>query len=252
MSKPNWLSNYTNEIVHYGFDEKGMWFSGNADGTSYPVRTNFDIPQDTTTTVIFTFTHNSFCSDQGICVFNADVEPMWVWGSDSSRIACSMNCNSPQILGLSDSVGDIFMEESGPLEIYQTYTGVFVYNPTESLCNFDLYVGGHTAIENTDPIYSLEFSDHLPDGNYRVGFSADSDGVGGGEDQYGPKSYFSWISINGQEADLTAYLCSREMCDNASFFCKLDNTNKNCSCRTWKLYKSAYVPAITVCTQRLF
>ena len=72
-SIPDWLSTYTTETGFtqdgetgndFGFDGNGLWFLGDAQpiGESYPVRTNFYIPSDTSCEITYTVNHNDGCS----------------------------------------------------------------------------------------------------------------------------------------------------------------------------------------------
>jgi hypothetical protein len=89
------LETFTDGVtVAYGFDENGMWFSGDA-GAPYPVRTNYDIPENEVTTLIFTFIHSAGCSDQGVCFFNKDNEPYWEWGEDSTKNCVEFQLRQP-------------------------------------------------------------------------------------------------------------------------------------------------------------
>lgn len=262
MIKPSWLEIVSSERC--GFDSIGMWFSGNANGgegaTSYPIRTNFDIPENETCTIVFTFIHSNSCSDQGVCVFNTESTPIWTWGTDSSRIAYQFDCPFPHLDGQSNNGG----EQPELLEVGQVYTGRFVYDPSgEGTVTGELFVGSNTTGE---PISTISITEKLPSGSYRVGFDADLDEQ---EMEFGSKSYFTYISVNGRISESgSSSSCSR-VCDNnhsPGFSCF---TTKACVCTKWRYFPpqcsranivagtcssigGAYVPAITVCNQRLF
>jgi hypothetical protein len=113
---PNWMETFSNNQVGYGFDQTGMWFINNANGTTYPIRSNFNIADTETSVIIFTFIHDTYCSDQGICVYKADTPPEWDWETNATRIALSYNCDTVYIYGQSE-------ETEGPpnLVVGQTY-----------------------------------------------------------------------------------------------------------------------------------
>lgn len=186
-SQPDWLDTFPTATPAYGFDEGGMWFTGDASGVSYPVRTNYDIASETRCDVIFTFTHTDIdegCPDHGICYFKADTEPYWSWGTDVTRIAVQYDCGHPEIAGPNNSVGSEYA-----LQVGQTYTARVIYMPDQSLVIHELYEG--QGIEGTllDQI-SLN-TDRLDAGTpYRVGFSADLDS--GVPD----KAYFTYLELS--------------------------------------------------------
>lgn len=186
-SQPDWLETFTEGVtVAYGFDEDGMWFSGDA-GAPYPVRTNYDITETDVTTLIFTFIHSSNCSDQGVCFFNKDNEPYWNWGEEASRIALNFNCGTPELAG-QNATADSEYE----LTVGNTYTCKLVYDPSEAgLITAYLYEGTSAAGE---PVDTLSLQEKLPAGEYRIGFSAD-------QDNEELRSYFTYAQI-GESAPL--------------------------------------------------
>ena len=259
MQQPSWIETYPNLSVSYGFDDTGLWFQGNADNLSYPVRTNYDIPETSITTIIFTFIHDHNCNDQGVCVFHNSLAPIWQWGSNASRIAFQMDCPIPTIEGQSG----FHIVENGPvLQVGNTYTGKMVYNP-QSGVTCEVYEG--TSISGS-PISSLYLDETLPPGPYRVGFDADSDGdQNNGQNEY--KAYFTNFSVTSTNQNNS---CPPQTCTTKGLPC-LNKTTKSssCTCATWKYYyaqcsriqvglglcsanSGAYVPAITVCNQKLF
>lgn len=207
-SKPCWLSTHETETgqvenVNFGFDQGGMWFSGDAGGEgevgAYPVRTVMEFETNDVCEVIYTVDYQDFCSDQGICVFNVGTEPEWNWGSNETRIAFSINCPQPYIYGLTDSTigsgGELEGGEGGEGDEEYTanyYTFHFTYNPSEESVEVVVYQG-----ENTEGtvINTLNLTDKLPEGNYKIGFAAD-------QDDSDKKAYFTYIQIlkNGEEA----------------------------------------------------
>jgi len=183
---PDWMETFSNDQVGYGFDQNGMWFVNNADGTTYPIRSNFDIADTDTCVITFTFIHDTYCSDQGICVYKADTPPEWYWGTNGTRIALSYNCPAVYIYGQSAQIQDVADLVDG-----QTYTAKATYNPIAGTFTAETYLG--TSATGT-PISTISLSESLPAGNYRVAFCADQDGVESGADANN-KSYFTYVSI---------------------------------------------------------
>lgn len=181
-SQPAWLDTFVDGVtVAYGFDESGMWFSGDA-GAPYPVRTNYDIADTDSVTVIFTFIHSDGCSDQGVCLFRSTNEPYWEWGEDSSRIALNYNCGVPELDGQASSV-----ESDYEMTVGNTYTGKLVYDPSEAgLVTAYLYEG---ASATGEPVNTISLVKKLPAGAYRIGFSAD-------QDTAELRSYFTYLEIS--------------------------------------------------------
>lgn len=262
-NKPSWLEYVPNSEkpdvdVNFGFDDTGMWFYGNAQGTSYPIRSNFSFNSSEICEITFTFIHGDLvggeednCSDQTICFFKVGDEPNFNWGGeDSTRIAYQINCGSPEISGLTGGVSEDLDLIKG-----DRYTAHLVYNP-----NVGLTATLHEGVKvNNNPISTLFLSDVLSEGEYRIGFDADKDVTG--EIQ---KSYFTNLIIGNVDVATT----SCDVCVNPGFNCytPVSATTGSCSCRNWKMfyancpkrngqcsrYSKAYVPAITVCLQKLF
>jgi hypothetical protein len=206
ISKPDYLSLYEAETnkaegIDFGFDNNGMWFTGNAtggsgysggegDGGGYPVRTNFDFDSNDICEVIFTINQNDNCSDHGICIFNSWEQPQWDWDVNTTRIAYQIGCGSPQIKGRTTYAQAPEGGEGDTLAT-GTYTVKFIYNPDSgTVIAF--------TIEGEDPngeiVKTHILHETLPPGNYRIGFSAD-------QDNFGTKSYFTKLKIlkNGQD-----------------------------------------------------
>lgn len=257
MIQPSWIETYPNPSVSYGFDETGLWFQGNADELSYPVRSNYDIPETNVTNIVFTFIHDHDCNDQGVCIFHNSLAPIWQWNDDVSRIAFQMNCDTPTIKGQNSET-----EGNAVLQIGQTYTGKMTYDPKSGV-TCQVFLG--TAAVGT-PISVLTLNETLPPGPYRVGFDADSDGDNNdGNNEY--KAYFTDFSVVSSDQ---ATSCPKTTCPTEGFACrKKTSSTSSCACSTWKYYyaqcsrnqvalgicsasSGAYVPAITVCNQRLF
>jgi len=206
-SKPCWLSTHETETgqvenINFGFDQGGMWFSGDAggegEGGAYPIRTVMEFEANDVCEVIYTVDYQDGCSDQGICIFNVGTEPEWNWGSNETRIAFSINCPQPYIYGLTNSTsgtgGELEGGEGGEGAEYTAnyYTFHFTYNPSEESVEVVVYQG-----ENTEGtvVNTLNLTEKLPEGNYRIGFAAD-------QDNQDKKAYFTYIQIlkNGEEA----------------------------------------------------
>lgn len=266
-SKPSWLSYYPNDNkdtvgVDYGFDGSGMYFKGEADSTgsgevAYPIRTNFDIVDQSTATVIFSIVHGdssgstSVYSDQGIAFFQSAASPEWEYDSfNSTRVAVQFDGSNLEVNG-----PNVNTSMSLSLSIGSTYTVRVVHNPKANTTHVAVFDG---ATASGVPIDFLTVNDSVQ-GNYRIGFDADKDSGDGTE-----KSYFMDLSI---QSSATADACSYLSCATASFKClNVDNT---CTCAPMKIFypqctkaqiasgtcygnRGAYVAAITVCNQRLF
>lgn len=215
-SKPCWLSTHESETgkaedLDFGFDQGGMWFTGNAssgsigeggeggegEGGGYPIRSVTEFETNDICEVIYTVDYQDGCSDQGICIFNVNTEPQWSWESNETRIAFSINCPQPYIYGQNNQTNGIGGEleggEGGEGEEYSAnyYTFHFTYNPGEESVNVLVYQGENTEGE---VINTLDLSEKLPEGKYKIGFSADQDNTS-------KKAYFTFIQIlkNGQE-----------------------------------------------------
>ena len=195
QSKPSWLDYYPNsakttEGVNFGFDSTGMWFTGTSDGVSYPIRTNYDIDGDATTEVIFTFVQGN-CTDHSVCFFNPSIEPLWAWGTNTTRISFQVDCGTPEIEGL--TLGG---EGGGSgLSNGQTYTCKLIYDPSAGTVSYDIYAGTQATGSSVN---SFVLSQTLPSGVYRIGFDAD-------QDEGSDKSYFTYLSISGTEAITAQY-----------------------------------------------
>lgn len=197
--KPDWMETFSNDQVGYGFDQTGMWFINDADGTTYPIRSNFDIADTETCVIIFTFIHDTFCSDQGICVYNASTPPEWDWGTNATRIALSYNCDTIYIYGqLAETEGAANLVEG------RTYTAKATYNPVAGTFTAETYLG--TSATGT-PISTISLSESLPAGNYRVAFCADQDGAEAEGFKANNKSYFTYVSL---EVDSITYVMEKQ------------------------------------------
>lgn len=237
-TQPSWLETFPNEFVTYGFDEQGMWFIGDAnDDPTYPVRTNFDFQTNDILDLTFTFIHSSDCSDQGVCIFPANIDPYWSWNDDETRIAFQYNCQSPELDGQISGGG----EGNYNLTVGHTYTGRLIYNPIAGTVTGETYVGNKV---NGNPVDSITIFETLPPGPYRIGFDADKDLTDLDGDQ--GRSYFTKITIN---EPIVATTCTPKICvERVGMKCF---ARLSCSCKTSKIIKDALVPAITVCNMDL-
>lgn len=198
-SLPEWLSVYEAETGFtqdgslpgnaFGFDGSGLWFTGDAQpaSQSYPVRTNFNIPSETTTTIVFTVNHNDSCADQGVCFYRDGDAPQWNWGSESSRIAIQVDCPQPMIAGLSSQI-PVDTESGGSQSLGSPgfYTFEITYNPSASSVTLNVYSGQDTSGALLE---TLSLNERLPEGDYRIGFVSD-------QDDGTTKSYFSNLTIS--------------------------------------------------------
>ena len=216
-SKPTWLTitprspdrNTLN--THYGFDNDGMWFSGNNEATfdnspAYPIHTTNSFPADVKTVVEFDFNYVDGEEDWGLCVYPADGVPHWNWDNHPSRIAAMIDLGDGniQIYGLTDSKYRDFTPATG------IHRARFTYDPVAELTTMEAIVNGQVAARC-----------HLPgrlakNQDYRIGFDADWDNAVLPE-----KSYFSNLTItsgNTTDAKATELTVTGEI--------KLPNTTK--------------------------
>jgi hypothetical protein len=265
--QPNWLvADDTPARVldtNYGFDSKGMWFTGDSNGgeetdVAYPVRTSFEFEETDVAEIIFTIDRNEMCADHGVAFFAISEEPEWNWGVNDTRIAGSVNCALPGIYGRTEE-----NETDTELTSLGIYTVRLKYDPTVETDNTTLTIYSGKSASVTPIMEPLTLTGVLQSGNYKIGFDAD-------QDDFGVKSYFTKIKIykNGDLIQNVEWIepnfsCARVCEDAVGFNCKLGTDE--CGCTTWRKfnancpksnrqcskYSSAYVPAITVCTQKL-
>ena len=200
--KPFWLSIYEDVTfkklgTDFGFDENGMWFTGNASGgegtpedaASYPIRTNIDFNTNDVAEVIYTVNYNNGCADQGICFFNTDDQPLWRWDPNTSRIAVQTSCPVPNIYGF-------YGEGIGPIGLSDPnyYTFHVTYDPTigSNNVNVKIYLGENVCGELVE---EFSLSEKLRSGQYRIGFDAD-------QDIFGIRSYFTYLQILKNGVDI--------------------------------------------------
>jgi len=186
QSQPTWLETFPNAKVEYGFDSTGLWFVGDADGTTYPVRTNFNLDSAHELEMTFTFIYGlgggEGCPDHSVCIFNTNDEPNFSFGQDSSRIALVCNCSGFSIQGQSSSTPSSLTLSDG-----NTYTCAFTYSPAAEQVQAVLYNGTSAT---GSPVGTLTLNEVLPSGTYRVAFTADQDNT---PDKI---SYFTYVQMN--------------------------------------------------------
>ena len=182
------------ENIGYGCDHKGLWFIGDAGEGSgdYPVRTNIPISSDAVTEVVFIVDHNYNCSDQGICFYKLTDNPEWSWGTNSTRIAFSINCPEPFIYGktLNATAGEI-------LTYPQYFTFKVTYNPTDPTDKVVAVIYEGKGTDST-PLNTISINERLTAGDYGVGLDADNDGIDG----VYFKTYFKYLSIKVDGVDI--------------------------------------------------
>jgi len=186
--KPSWLddANIGDQDFNYGFTSNGMGIMGDANDYGYPYVTNFDIESTKKVTVQFHFYYNNFCADHGVIVFPTSNTPEFDWGTNPTGIFGSWNCGKPHIGGFTSE----FMYGSQVLTEGMAYIGVLIYDPNLGSDNLSLI----TKSLDGSIINQVSLSQTLPSGtNYRIGFSADSDG--NMDSPADSNSYFKNLSI---------------------------------------------------------
>jgi hypothetical protein len=159
---------------NFGWDSDGVYFGpttieeSEEGQESYPVFTNFTIPQNSSVSVEFDVDVQEFCSDAGIAIFVDGTTPVWRWDPDPTRIAAQFNCPDPEIYGIEEQ-GTV-NESSEPIPSPGVYRFVFTYNPT---AESDKVVFGYLDGEELMALVSL--NETLPEGDYRIGFASDND-----------------------------------------------------------------------------
>lgn len=166
--------------TNFGWDADGVWFSGNAGSSlpSYPIFTNFTIPSNKPVEVTVDYVYSTNCSDFGFCFYQDGTIPQWSWSQNTTRIACSYNCENPEIYGLDNEI-----ESSYTLTDPNIYTCNAIYNP---LSNPNITLNtkfGGTIVD------TITLDDQVLASDYRIGFSADQDSLGS-------KTYIKNLTIN--------------------------------------------------------
>ena len=176
--------------THFGWNSTGLWFTNanESDGdTSYPVFTNFTIPQNTSVVVEFDVNINDECSDVGVCVYVDGTTPEWAWSPNTTRIAAQFDCLNLELIGRTNEVvGQANVPDPG------LYRVTFIYNPTASTDKVTISYAPAGSL--SDVVETLTLNEALPTGPYRIGFAAD-------QNSSSVKTYISYASINVNDGD---------------------------------------------------
>jgi hypothetical protein len=192
--KPSWIvedagANNNGDLT-YGFDGGGMWFDGDANWSSpaFPYRTSFTIPADQRVVVQVDIVHDYSCSDQAVAIFPEGLNPSFWWGqTEQDALFTAMNCQVPELWGSIHSTG---WYPPSILTQLETYHLTITYDPNAVTNSFTVV----TKSSSGTVLDSKSISDKLSSGaNYRIGFSADSDGAEASDS--GPPAYFKNLSI---------------------------------------------------------
>lgn len=179
--------------ANFGWNSQGVWFAGgddNNNSSSYPIYTNFTIPQNQQVVVEVIFEQNNECSDFGLCVYVDGTAPAWGWGIDSSRIAAQFDCGDPLIAGITETtLSQYSMPSTG------TYKLKFTYDPTATTEKviLELFALG----EGFYSVDTITLNEALGTGDYRIGFAADSN--------LSDKTYIHDLSIDINNGDGAYY-----------------------------------------------
>ena len=160
---------------NFGWDSDGLWLGptsdggeGEGEGESYPVFTNFTIPEGTSVMVEFDLVIEEFCSDAGIAFYVDGTTPEWYWdGTNPTRIAAQFNCPNPEISGI-NGVGTPG-ESNSPISGPGIYKVVVEYVPGSGV-SF-----AYGLESEPQPLGVVNLEESLPPGNYRIGFASDND-----------------------------------------------------------------------------
>ena len=176
--------------THFGWNSTGLWFTNanESDGdTSYPVFTDFTIPQNSGVVVEFDVNINDECSDVGVCIYVDGTTPQWAWSPNTTRIAAQFDCLNLELIGRTNEVvGQEGVPEPG------LYRVTFIYNPTASTDKVTISYAPAGSL--SDVVETLTINEALPTGPYRVGFAAD-------QSSSTVKTYISYASINVNDGD---------------------------------------------------
>jgi hypothetical protein len=176
----------------YGWDSSGAW-STNAtildaeEGTSYPFRTTFSIPNDTKSVTTVDFVVADFGADFGIGVFATGTNPVWLWDSpggnpSANRIGAQYNGPNPELHGISG--GD---DNDYDLSGNSTYRARLTVDPTGPGTADITFETLDTSNNVLDTISYTETSFFGTD--YKIGFASD-------QDDGTPRTYFKNLTIN--------------------------------------------------------
>jgi hypothetical protein len=170
--------------THFGWNSQGLWFQNASEANginSYPVFTDFTIPQDSAVVVEFDVNINDECSDVGVCVYVDETTPQWAWEPNLTRIAAQFDCTNLELIGRTNEVvGQASVPDPG------FYRVVFSYNPNAST---DKVTVSYKAGDSDQVIETLTLDEALPAGPYRIGFAAD-------QNSSSVKTYMTYMSID--------------------------------------------------------
>ena len=158
----------------YGWDSSGAWCTNatileNEEGTSFPFRTTFSIPNDTTSVITVDFVVNELDEfDFGIAVFASGNNPVWEWGGDG--ITISAKYTPTELTGISDDGG---MDGWEPPSL-GTYRARLTVEPTGPGTADIMLETLDTSNNILDTISYTETEFFGTD--YKIGFASDNDG----------------------------------------------------------------------------
>jgi hypothetical protein len=176
----------------YGWDSSGAWstnatileeepFAGN--GTSFPFRTTFSIPNDTKSVTTVDFVVNDLEeSDFGITVFASGTNPTWVWEGSGSSIDAKYT--PTELNGISGGAGGGEGWTPPSLGTYRARLTVDPTGPGTADITLETLTTGGTVLD-TMTYTETEFFNT----NYKIGFASDNDGGVN-------KTYFKNLTIN--------------------------------------------------------
>jgi hypothetical protein len=176
--------------TNFGWDSSGVWFLGDAgfNTPSYPIFTNFDISKNKKVKIYVDYIYNNSCPDFGLCFYDKNIIPEWVYSADISRIACSTSCDQLKIFGL-DNQSPF---SPAVLIIGNTYTLVITYDPTNTTSDnilFEAYLGNTLVPGSSITLSSLKINN-----DYKIGFCADQDET--------TRAYIKNLTININNGEL--------------------------------------------------
>lgn len=197
VSLPSWIT-VVADTEHlptlntdYGWDSSGAWstnatilddepFAGN--GTSFPFRTTFSIPNDTKSVTTVDFVVNDIDEfDFGITVFASGTTPTWEWGGSGSSIDAKYGIT--ELYGISGSGGSADWEPPS-LGTYRARLTVDPTGPGTADITLETLSTGGTVLDTITYTETSFFNT-----NYKIGFASDQDnGVS--------KTYFKNLTIN--------------------------------------------------------
>jgi hypothetical protein len=177
----------------YGWDNQGAWtlnstiLGNEPEGTSYPFRTTFSIPNDTKSITTVDFFVGNMGADFGIGVFAAGTDPVWAWdytsgNNEANRIGAQYNGPVPELHGKSGGY------ESGySLPGDGTYRARLTVEPTgPGIANITL----ETLDTNNTVLDTITYEETSFFGtDYKIGFASD-------QDDGDPAVYFNNLTID--------------------------------------------------------